>query len=180
MAMQLLEFFPFITCSICMYVKLKGSELLLFGWMVSLNIYFRAGRDFQVIKSSSHLWNEGSKQEISSWRGSGPVTPKCATMFVTEGEVELLAAQKPVKRQGWQKVGFILEAGNLGRRADTCPKANRGARAFIHGGRDYMQKQCGQLWQTSWNWWSNQRHLVFLFSFIFCWSAIDLLLCCAF
>lgn len=91
-----------------MYVKLKGSELSLFGWMVPLNVYFRAGRDFQVIKSSSHLWNEGSKQEISSWRGSGPATPKCATLCVTEGEVELLAAQKPVKRQGWQKGQFAF------------------------------------------------------------------------
>ena len=59
--------------------------------------------------------------------------------------VRLLATLKPLKRQGWQKVGFILEAGNLGRRADACPKANRGARAFIDGGRDYTQKQCGQL-----------------------------------
>lgn len=149
MAMQLLEFFPFITCSICMYVKLKGSELLLFGWMVSLNIYFRAGRDFQVIKSSSHLWNEGSKQEISSWRGSGPVTPKCATMFVTEGEVELLAAQKPVKRQGWQK-GQQQGRGGLLSKGQLLATDNQEAL--------YMQREgascrnSSQFWQSTWSW----------------------------
>ena len=46
-------------------------------------------------------------------------------MVVTErGGVQLLAALKPPKRQGWRKVCFILEAGNLGRRADACPKAD--------------------------------------------------------
>lgn len=38
--------------------------------------------------------------------------------------VRLLATLKPLKRQGWQKICFILEAGKLGRRADACPKAH--------------------------------------------------------
>ena len=67
--------------------------------------------------------------------------------LVTESGVQLLAAQKPLKRQGWWKgVCFILDAGNCGGgegRVDSCPKADspppptdhQWASAFIDRGR---------------------------------------------
>ena len=72
--------------------------------------------------------------------------------------VQLLAALKPMKSSGWCKGNFAvfqrLATLGEGRVLSTgqLPHHWQWARAFIGGGRSYMQKQHSQLWQSSWNW----------------------------
>ena len=92
------------------------------------------------------------------------------------------SGSSPLKNQyrpqvGGRNVCFISDQ-QLGvgwGRADACSKADSpnlqpGARAFIDGGRGYMQKQHSQLWQSSWTrssmvWpalsWCFQMQLIF-------------------
>ena len=94
---------------------------------------------------------------------------------VTECGVWLLAAQKPIKRQGWWKGKFALfwrpTTGGVdgGWRVDSSPKAasptptaSQGARAFIGGGRG-LHVETAQSALTVFlklvMWWSDQCHL---------------------
>ena len=82
------------------------------------------------------------------------------------GGVQLFITQKPINKPYWQKGKFALfqmpETGER-RVVDVCPVddspfpspptlATSGDRAFIHRRRGYMQKQHGQLWQSSSIW----------------------------
>ena len=69
-------------------------------------------------------------------------------MAVTEKGVQLLAALKPLKRQGWRKVCFILEAGNLGRRADACPKADSPP-PTVRAGKSFYRRREGTTGRNS-------------------------------
>ena len=89
--------------------------------------------------SSSHFGGNGWSPV--GWRG-------CLSGCVIESGVQLLAALKPIKRQGWWKGKFALfwrlAAG--GRGVDSCPKADSppltagGPELFI-GGRRGLQAE---------------------------------------
>ena len=91
---------------------------------------------------------------------------------VTETGVRLLAAQKPVKRQGWWKGKFALfwmpaTGGGRGwtsvqRPTPSPPNDNQGARAFIDRGRGATCRNSTGSSDSHLeigHWWSDQRPL---------------------
>ena len=89
---------------------------------------------------------------------------------VTESGVQLLAAQKPIKRQGWWKGMFalfwMLATGGGGGGVDSCPKADC---PLTIGGKSFYRRREGATCRNSTvssdshlelgHWWSDQRHL---------------------